>query len=142
MNNWRSRLKRLFAFHPLYLLGFLLGVGAPLVYSGAFFNHFLLINRIPISIAMLVLLFLLYWKPLYRGRKVDKRFRGSGWCSLGQLIGVAAVLLGAGTGARTQWILGVLSSILILQDIGYLIHGDWGRWEDDEETKQQSGPEL
>ena len=142
MNNWRSRLKRLFAFHPLYLLGFLLGVGAPLVYSGAFFNHVLLINRIPISIAMLVLLLLLYWKPLYCGRKVDKRFRGSGWFSLGQLIGVAAVLLGAGTGARTQWIFGVLSSILILQDIGYLIHGDWGRWEDDEETKQQSGPEL
>ena len=142
MNNWRSRLKRLFAFHPLYLLGFLLGVGAPLVYSGAFFNHFLLINRIPISIAMLVLLFLLYWKPLYRGRKVDKRFRGSGWFSLGLLIGVAAVLLGAGTGARTQWISKALFCILLSQDLIYLIRGAPAHWEDDEETKQQSGPEL
>ena len=139
--DWRFRLKRLFAFHPLYLLGFLLGAGTPLVYSGAFFNHFLLANRIPISAAMLVLLDLLYWKPMYRGARADRAFRGSGWCSLGLLIGLTAVLLGAGTGTHTRWLYRSIFYTLILKDVIYLVRGRLPLWEVDEESEQQTGPE-
>ena len=140
--DWRFRLKRLFAFHPLYLLGLLLGAGTPLVYSGAFFNHFLLANRIPISAAMLALLVLLYWKPMYRGARADRAFRGSGWCSLGLLIGLTAVLLGVGTGTHTRWPFQTLFCVLILKDVIYLVRGRFPLWEVDEESEQQTGPEL
>ena len=139
--DWRFRLKRLFAFHPLYLLGLLLGAGTPLVFSGAFINRILLTYRLLIGHVMLALLVLLYWKPMYRGARADRAFRGSGWCSLGLLIGLTAVLLGAGTGTHTRWLYRSIFYTLILKDVIYLVRGRFPLWEVDDESEQQTGPE-